>query len=892
MERIIPKSSKVKYNVFKNLSVKDIVFICISAIISTSLVVSNLPNKWLYFAITVFLSVLLVLKIEDESLYKMIFAYMVHLTCKKRFRNTKRRNNMTELQTVKAINDGTLVYKKSFAKVIEIEPIAFALKSEDEQDRLINKFARTFGILSDMLGSELHIVKLLRPITYDKKKLINGIVRTSELNYLKEQSLVNQNEFEKRIEIIGCNEELYDGLDSDKLLKEHFYFQIFSQYKNQAADLSELLMRELKGCSLQCSELNNEELGIYVKNSYTIDFDEHDYQGSDENDVIENGYNEKEIRDKLMPKEVEVKWNRCIVDGTQVSHLNVVDYPLYVNNAWGFEAFHIPQSKATLKVKIRDRQKAIKEVDKTISNLNMQYRESNKDSEKTVIETHIESLRELLQRLQLGNDNLYDVNFAVTTYDKTTTKKLTNRREARKILANNGMKVSYGWGESLKWFIAESLTRNVVGKSAGINSSSLAGIFPFIDFGIDDENGVFIGESNNYASFLDLFYRDGKARVNSNAFVVGQSGMGKSFYTKTLMAQLAAIGVKIICFDPEQEYKHFAENLGGVSIDVSSAKGGRINPLQIIKELDSDEDVEDGNAFFSHLNFLASFFKAIIPNMDSNVFECLNTIVKNMYNDIGVNEQTDISKFDNSKYPTFDDLYKIIVKELKSDSIDYEISTLRILKIQLEKFATGGRYSGLWNGQTTLQMDSNFINFDFRSLLVTENKTLANAQMLLILRYCNLEVIKNLELNNQGINRKIAIVIDEAHVYFNKEMMIALNFFSQMARRIRKYNGMIMFTTQNIADFIANSEIADKTTAILNACQYSFIYGLPPNAITDLVALYKMSKPLNDSEIQFIKDAEQGEMFSIISANSRVGIKVVSPKYIQEFMIKKEENVA
>ena len=62
---------------------------------------------------------------------------------------------------------------------------------------------------------------------------------------------------------------------------------------------------------------------------------------------------------------------------------------------------------------------------------------------------------------------------------------------------------------------------------------------------------------------------------------------------------------------------------------------------------------------------------------------------------------------------------------------------------------------------------------------------------------------------------------------------------AQMAKRIRKYNGMLIIITQNIKDFVGSEEIAQQSTAVINACQYSIIMSLAPADINDLITLYR-----------------------------------------------------
>lgn len=120
--------------------------------------------------------------------------------------------------------------------------------------------------------------------------------------------------------------------------------------------------------------------------------------------------------------------------------------------------------------------------------------------------------------------------------------------------------------------------------------------------------------------------------------------------------------------------------------------------------------------------------------------------------------------------------------------------------------------------------------------------------MLLVLKWLDNEIIKNRDYNLRfGASRKIVIVIDEAHVFIDSKYPIALDFMYQMAKRIRKYNGMQIIITQNVKDFVGTEELARKSTAIINACQYSFIFPLSPNDMHDLCKLYEKAGAINES---------------------------------------------
>ena len=130
-------------------------------------------------------------------------------------------------------------------------------------------------------------------------------------------------------------------------------------------------------------------------------------------------------------------------------------------------------------------------------------------------------------------------------------------------------------------------------------------------------------------------------------------------------------------------------------------------------------------------------------------------------------------------------------------------------------------------------------------------------------------------------SRKIVIVIDEAHVFIDSKYPVALDFMYQMAKRIRKYNGMQIIITQNIKDFVGTEELARKSTAVINACQYSFIFPLSPNDMHDLCRLYEKAGAINESEQDEIINNGRGRAFVVTSPSERSSIDIETPKDIE-----------
>jgi conjugal transfer ATP-binding protein TraC len=352
---------------------------------------------------------------------------------------------------------------------------------------------------------------------------------------------------------------------------------------------------------------------------------------------------------------------------------------------------------------------------------------------------------------------------------------------------------------------------------------------------------------------------------------------------KRSLTHLAAENSKIFILDPEDEYSTLAKNLNGKFIDVGMANHGRINPFHIITTLESDENIEGANNFSVHLQFLEQFFREILSGIDSNALEYLNNLIVDLYAQKNINPRTDLSKLSPEDYPIFDDLYNLICSRLDEAKINYDIENLRILKNYIAKFSKDGRDAALWNGPSSLSVKENFAVFNFRSLLANKNGTVANAQMLLVLKWLDNEIIKNRDFNlKYNTDRKIIIAIDEAHVFIDDKYPIALDFMYNLAKRIRKYNGMQIVITQNIKDFVGSPEIARKSTAIINACQYSFIFALAPNDMADLCTLYDKAGQINDVEQEQIINNERGNAFIITSPSSRTNIEIVASQKIKK----------
>lgn len=901
--RIIPKKTKVQMEFFKGIGVPDVAVGLIGASFAIAIFLSDLPLHIPISVIVLILVMGLIIPLEDEKGYMIIYNALVYLARQKYFRqrpeeeSEKSDKNETakkaKIPTVRDITPFTGISGRFieygteyYGIVVEIPNIEFRFYTEGRQDQVIE---HVYGsVLRSVSGTgSAAMVKLDRPIILDtyiaseQKKIAD--IKEAYLN-----GLLSDEELTKRVAIIHDRmEQIKIWNQREKVYLPFHYLVFFHKDQQLLESQAEDMIKSMVQADMQCRILEEKELVMFLKYNYTIDFDEREAYGLTPDQYM----------DWILPKQIRFTSRQVKYDDLITHTFRIRDYPTMVGNAWGHSLFHIMGTRAVLKMHPLDQYKSIRQIDRAIDELRTQANETGKTSKLMELETHIDTLASVLGMLQGDNESLFDVNIYITLYDYELSEREKHpysvngdaapasfKKQVKQMMAEQGFKVTDLFMMQFEAYASGHISAFDAFRkeSRGIHSTSIAAVFPYVHKILDDKNGICIGESDGIPVFVDFFKRD-KERVNSNMVVIGKSGSGKSYATKTLLANLAAENSKIFILDPENEYYEMARNFDGKIIDVGSATQGRLNPFHIITSLEDEEGGKGGSSSYNvHLQFLEEFFTQILPGMDADAKEYLNNIIVRMYDEKGIDESTDLSGLTAEDFPIFDDLYEKILNDYQFSKGDYSKMNLRTLLNYISKFASGGRNSLLWNGKATIDTSENFIVFNFQSLLANKNNTIANAQMLLVLKWLDNEIIKNRDYNiRYHASRKIIIVIDEAHVFIDSKFPIALDFMYQLAKRIRKYNGMQIIITQNIKDFVGTEELARKSTAIINACQYSFIFPLAPNDMHDLCKLYEKAGAINESEQEDIINNGRGRAFVVTSPSERTCVSIVAEEGIE-----------
>lgn len=885
--KIIPRKTKVRTEFFRGVTLLDIIIGVIGVVVALFLFFSNFTGNlgfWFGIAWVTIVAAMFFKVADDMRLYYTLGYILRFLAQRKKYskETVKGYTSMKELIPFEKLHQDRFVdFGEYYAQVLEVNPIEFALLNQYKQEMLMETFANCIRRLSN--DQTASIVKL------NKAVILDDFVYSEDKKYdslmeMQFEGQVTKEEIERRA---GVFEERVSRLEefnrTEKIYKDYFYIVVYGKDREALDTCTNGMISTLQNSvtPLASRKLYGPELIVFLRSNFGKEFDERELE------VIPLS---KQM-DWAIPNKIKFQASRVFINDKPYRNFVISDYPLQVPNAWGAPFFLLDRTRVVVKIKPIPKDKAEKSIDKAILEMEAKVYKSARSSRQIENQTHLNTLRELLSGLKNNNQQLFDVNTFITCEEAA-------RKEVRAILKQEGFKYSEMFGRQVDAFISANVSAydSVKDTKRGMPTTSLAAIFPFISGALQDKGGIYLGY-NEYPVFVDFFKRD-RDRVNSNMMIIGKSGSGKSFATKTLLTNFAADNSKIFILDPENEYTFLCESLKGKFIDVGSSEMGIFNPFHVMTSLKDDiveieeiEDVEeelekddyDTDSLSQHLQFLEQFFKVILPGISSDAFEILNSIIVDLYKEKNITENTRISRLKPEDYPIFDDLYNLILRRIDESKDEYERKNLIIVQTYIKKFASGGRNSNLWNGPSSITTKENFVCFNFRSLLANNNEIIANAQMLLVFKYLNNEIIKNRDFNlRYQTKRKVIVAVDEAHVFINPNYPIALDFMQQMAKRIRKYSGMQIVITQNIKDFVGSPEIARQSTAVINASQYSLIFSLAPSDLNDLVELYKKSGEINQEEQNSIVTAGVGQTFLITGPMHRTMVQIVSSDYARK----------
>ena len=498
------------------------------------------------------------------------------------------------------------------------------------------------------------------------------------------------------------------------------------------------------------------------------------------------------------------------------------------------------------------------------------------ESEKQQIDQAIKDLEDMINRIGIKNEPVGYINIMLHIQD-TSLEMLNNRYKrvsARVAIAGCNLKnLKYKQIQALRCISPYGVPNRDVANMGARNMplSTFIGGFPMARNGINDKGGYFIGKTKNGNLLILNQWMRNKDRVNSNWFITGIPGTGKSSFIKSLFVRELAFGTVIIVFDPEREYIDLAmhPDVKGDIIDCAGGVSGRINPLHVrVSPRITEEDLEPGEElsdYFEydekenisdlalHIQNLRVFFKLYFGDKDwnSGIKTALEESLVEVYQKFGITWETDIRKLSPEDFPIMSDLYEVVENAMMQDNLsNYKKDNLEHLKDLLYPVAKGADQY-IWNGPTTINPRSNFIVFDMSKLLdLDENVKKAQFMNLTMWAWQRMSYDRT---------EPVIFAADEGYLFCDPEYPDLMRFFRNISKRDRKYEGGLMFITHSVVDVLDPAVKRLGQGIIDNAC-YKFLMGCDGKNLEETKNLFHLTE--KEENILASKNRGQGILFA------------------------------
>ncbi len=303
-----------------------------------------------------------------------------------------------------------------------------------------------------------------------------------------------------------------------------------------------------------------------------------------------------------------------------------------------------------------------------------------------------------------------------------------------------------------------------------LNTSPLSTTFPFVSPDLTSNDGILYGinRHNNSLILFDRFKME-----NANMVVFAKSGAGKSYAIKLEILRSLMVGTEVMVIDPENEYQHLAESVGGSFVNISLNSQSRINPFDLPRGLEgeSPEDI-----MRSAVIFLLGLMNLMLGKLDPTEEALMDKAIWQTYAKKDISPTSD---FTSVEFPTMGDLVEILNGMVGAENLAQRLSKY-----------TQGTFAGIFDQQSNVGLVNSLVVFSIRDL----EDTLRPISMFVLVNH-----IWNLV--RAELKRRI-LVLDEAWVMMQHED--SARFIFGIAKRCRKYYLGLSTITQDVADFMAS----------------------------------------------------------------------------------------
>lgn len=403
-------------------------------------------------------------------------------------------------------------------------------------------------------------------------------------------------------------------------------------------------------------------------------------------------------------------------------------------------------------------------------------------------------------------------------------------------------------------------------------TSGAASTYMFTSFEMSDDTGVLLGVNrhNNSLCVVDLF--NTKMHKNANLNLLGTSGAGKTFTMQLLALRMRMRGIQCFILAPIKghEFRRACNKIGGEFIKIAAGSPHCINVMEIrhtispeMELIDEVDYAEMDSMLARKIQQLMTFFGLLVPDMSNEEEQMLDEALIKTYADFGIThdnasvyEDMEASPPKMKKMPILGDLHK----HLQENPM-----TARLAAI-VSRFVTGSAQS--FNQETNVNLDNKYIVLDLSEL---------KGKLLPVGMFIALDYVWD-RIKSDRTKRK-AIFIDEIWqlICANSNRMAA-EFCLEIFKVIRGFGGAAVSATQDLSDFFS-LEDGRYGRAIINNSKNKIILNLEPDEAEHVQETLKLTR----TEVRAITQFERGE--ALISSNNNKVPVVIKASQIEKEMI-------
>jgi len=552
------------------------------------------------------------------------------------------------------------------------------------------------------------------------------------------------------------------------------------------------------------------------------------------------------IRDLISPASMQIQSDHIELNGRYVRTFFVMNYPRYINVGWFSSMINL---SATMDIGMFFYPVAssivLNQLKKKVGNLEAQLIQ---DQEKgaprdPVRETALRDIEKLRDDLTQGVEHFFQYALYITVYadDKKELDSLSEQVEnmfGEKLVGTRRAlwQMEQGFNSTLP------LANDELGITFNMNTSPASSSFPFVSSELTSDSGILYGV-NRHNNSLILF--DRFSLPNANSVVFATSGAGKSYAVKLEVLRSMMMGTDVIIIDPEREYQHLAEAVGGTYIDISLNSESKINPFDLPRAV--TEGTTTADVIRSAIITLKGLVRLMLGELNNTEDSIVDRALLETYAKKDINSNSDLKAIE----PPLMQDFQEVLEGMEGGSS---------LAERLRKY-TEGTFAGLLNDPTNVDMRNQLVIFSVRDL---EDELRPMAVYTIVNYIWN---IVRSELKQR------ILVVDEAWWLMQHED--SAKFIFALVKRCRKYYLGVTTITQDVNDFL-NSPYGQ---AIVTNSSLQLLLRQSPASIDNISKTFL----LTEGEKYLLLESSVGEGI-FFAGNKHAAIKIVA-SYVEDQLI-------